>query len=491
MLDVPSSNLLTRHVPRVDLGSIRSGFWSRKMVSDLMALSEVGLIVFCGVITKIAYIDWYLGDSPPLAPYLSVAILGAIFAYIQFKKHGLYKVEFIIDSRRVAKRILLGLCFTFLFLIAIGYLIKDAHFYSRGWLLTWFVTSYCTLIITRQIAMSGINKLVSQGYFQRSVAIYGAGSLGQRLFDFLLETKDEYAMVTVGMFDDQVSHQEQQRSNLPLLGGLEDLIAIARNYPVDRIIIALPASSDERITHIFERLSLLPCDVHLCPDIASFNLNRPSINYIGPLGLLEVQTKPIGEWNRVTKFLLDYIGSMLALIALSPVYLLTALAIKLDSTGPVFFRQRRHGFNHEIIDVLKFRTMSVMENGSEFSQATPNDRRVTRVGKFLRRTSIDELPQFWNVLRGEMSIVGPRPHAIAHNEQFFSVFQDYAKRHKVKPGITGWAQVNGYRGETNTEDKMRKRVNYDLDYIKNWTIWFDLKIMLYTAYIVLSGTNAH
>jgi len=460
-------------------------------VSDLLALSEVGIIVICGVIAKIVYINWYLGDSSPLAPYLSVAILGAIFAYFPFKKYGLYRVEFITDSRGVAKRILFGLGIAFLFLITIGYLLKDAHFYSRGWLLVWFVTSYFGVLITHRIATAGINRLVSQGYFHRSVAIYGAGSLGQRLFDFLMETKDEFALQPVGMFDDRTTRHDQERSNLPILGGLEDLIAIARANPVDRIIIALPALSDERITHIFDRLSQLPCDVHLCPDLASFNLRRPHINYIGPLGLLEVQTKPIGEWNRVTKAILDYIGSIVALVVLSPILLLTALAIKLDSSGPVLFRQRRHGFNHEVIDVLKFRTMSVMENGPEFTQATRNDHRVTRVGKFLRCTSIDELPQFWNVLRGEMSIVGPRPHAIAHNEQFFSVFHDYAKRHKVKPGITGWAQINGCRGETDTEDKMRARVNYDLDYIKNWTIWLDLKITAKTAYIVLRGTNAH
>ena len=491
MLDVTSSNSLTRRVPRVDVSRARSGFWSRKMVSDLLALSEVGIIIFCGVLAKFVYINGYLGNSPPLAPYLSVAVLGAIFAYIPFKKSGLYRVEFITDSRGVAKRILYGLGITFLFLITIGYLLKDAHFYSRGWLLVWFLTSYFGLLITHKIATAGINRLVSQGYFHRSVAIYGAGSLGQRLFDFIMDTKDDYALQLVGMFDDRIARNEQQRANLPILGGLEDLIAIARANPIDRIIIALPASSDTRLTHIFDRLSELPCDVHVCPDLASFNLHRPRINYIGPLGLLEVQAKPIGEWNRVTKAILDYIGSIVALIAVSPLLLLTMIAIKLDSSGPILFRQRRHGFNHDVIDVLKFRTMSVMENGPDFCQATPNDHRVTRVGKFLRRMSIDELPQFWNVLRGEMSIVGPRPHAIAHNEQFFSVFQDYAKRHKVKPGITGWAQVNGCRGETDTEDKMRERVNFDLAYIKKWTIWLDLKIMAKTAYIVFKGTNAH
>jgi Undecaprenyl-phosphate glucose phosphotransferase len=489
MLDVMSASSLIEQVSRDGASNRQSGFWSRKMVAELLALTEAGLVIICAIIAKIGYINWYLGDTPPLAPYLSVAILGSVFVHFLLKRYGLYDLDSIIKTVDFAKRILFGLSVSFLVLIAIGYIIKDAHFYSRGWLLIWFLTSFGSLLVVRMIAMAGIKRLVSQGYFQRSVAIYGAGSLGMRLYDFLAE--NDLTLDLVGVFDDRISHQARKKSKMPILGGLEDLIAVAHVCHIDRIIIALPAPSDSRIKHLFSRLNELPSDVHLCPNMSSFELHHPRIDYIGSLGLLEVHSKPIGEWNVITKAALDYTGSALALVVLSPVFALAALAIKLDSPGPVFFRQRRHGFNQEIINVLKFRTMTVMEDGPEFQQAARNDPRVTRVGKFFRRTSIDELPQFWNVFLGEMSIVGPRPHAVAHNEQFFSVFKDFATRHKVKPGITGWAQINGYRGETDTADKMRGRVDHDLAYIKNWSIWLDLRIIMKTIYVVLRGTNAH
>ena len=463
------------------------------MVADILAMIDVALIIGCAIIAKLIYLNWFVGSNAPLAPYLSVAALAGLFAHFSLKSNGLYDPTAISRSSGTNRKILTGLGGAFLILIAVGYILKDAHYYSRGWLIMWFFMSLAFIAAAHRISIFAVRRLIERGYFHRNVAIYGAGPLGHRVSEFL--SQNDYGLNVVGIFDDPESSQERDiKSDSSVLGGLDDLVTLARVFSIDRIILAVPASSQanvERVNSVLDRLTQLPSEVHLCTDFASFNLQYPRVSYVGPLGLLELQSKPMGEWDRVSKTVVDYVGSLLALAFLAPLFALVAVAIKLESRGPVFFRQRRHGFNHQIINVLKFRTMTVMEDGSEFKQARRNDRRVTRVGKFLRRMSIDELPQFWNVLRGEMSIVGPRPHALAHNEQFFTVFKDYATRHKVKPGITGWAQINGCRGETDSEDKMRKRVDFDLQYIRDWTIWFDFSIIIRTAYIVLKGTNAH
>ncbi len=484
---------LGEFAPLSSVSTARGRLWSRKMVADFLAMVDVALVIGCAVVAKWVYLDWYAGYTAPLAPYLSVAALAGLFAHFSLKRNGLYEPQAISQSHGRNKKILMGLCGAFLILIAIGYILKDAHYYSRGWLMMWFFMSLVLIVAAHRVSIFSVRRLIDRGYFHRNVAIYGAGRLGHRLSEFL--SQNDYGLNVVGLFDDRdQSRRRNGKSESPVLGGLDDLVTLSRAFSVDRIILAVPASSNanvERINNVLAHLTQLPSEVYLCTDFASFNLRYPRISYVGPLGLLELQSKPLGDWDRVSKTAVDYVGSILALMFLAPLFALVAIAIKLDSRGPVFFRQRRHGFNHEIINVLKFRTMTVMEDGADFQQAKRNDHRVTRVGKFLRRTSIDELPQFWNVLRGEMSIVGPRPHAIAHNEQFFTVFQDYATRHKVKPGITGWAQINGCRGETDTEEKMRKRVDLDLQYIRDWTIWLDFSIIIRTAFTVLKGTNAH
>jgi putative colanic acid biosynthesis UDP-glucose lipid carrier transferase len=238
------------------------------------------------------------------------------------------------------------------------------------------------------------------------------------------------------------------------------------------------------------QLSVLPTDIRLCPDMAAFQMRPLGIVSYDGVPVLELVRKPLGDWAPFIKAFEDRFFAGLALLLLAPVMICIALAIKLDSRGPVFFRQRRHGFNHQVITVLKFRTMYVTQDGPVVPQASKNDPRVTRVGKWLRRSSLDELPQLLNVLNGEMSLVGPRPHALAHNEQYSALLETYANRHRMKPGITGWAQINGYRGETDTPDKMRKRVECDLYYIENWSLWFDLKILLLTPVFGLFGKNA-
>jgi putative colanic acid biosynthesis UDP-glucose lipid carrier transferase len=239
---------------------------------------------------------------------------------------------------------------------------------------------------------------------------------------------------------------------------------------------------------LIDELSVLPVDVWLCP--AEFDMPILGTSRLGALSLLQVKPKPIRDWGYVLKLTLDYVLGAISLILFAPLMLAVALAIKLDSPGPVLFKQRRHGYNHRLIHVYKFRTMRVAEDGAVVVQARKDDDRVTRIGKFLRRTSIDELPQLFNVLKGEMSLVGPRPHAVAHNQLYCARLERYANRHCVKPGMTGWAQIHGFRGPTEDPEKMRKRVQMDLYYIENWSISLDLKIIALTPFVGFVHRNA-
>jgi Undecaprenyl-phosphate glucose phosphotransferase len=277
-------------------------------------------------------------------------------------------------------------------------------------------------------------------------------------------------------------------------GRLDDLIEAGRAGRIDQIVIALPQSADRRAAEVARKLTQLPVSLHVVTHIASDLVDASAANRVsnlGPVGLLDVKRKPLSDWAPLVKRVEDHGLGFLLLIAASPLLLLCAIAIKLDSAGPVLFRQRRRGLNQKVIEVLKFRTMTVMEDGAEVRQATKDDDRVTRVGRILRRTSLDELPQLINVLKGEMSLVGPRPHALVHDEHWGEMLESYANRHQVKPGITGLAQVMGWRGATETEEKMKARVELDLAYIANWSLAADLKILAQTVWTVVHGENAN
>ena len=292
----------------------------------------------------------------------------------------------------------------------------------------------------------------------------------------------------IGIFDDA---PEKSEIALPVAGGLSDLIAFGQHNQFDEIIIALPMTDQSRVPNLVEQLSLLPVDIRFCP--SATELRRPPkalLSYEG-LTILELESRPFAGWGPIVKVLEDRIIGAIAVFCLLPVFLIIAAAIRLDSRGPVLFKQRRHGFNHNVFTVYKFRTMNVADDGPNVVQAKRNDPRVTRVGRFLRKTSLDELPQLFNVLKGDMSLVGPRPHALSHNEYYSSLLGRYANRHKVKPGITGWAQIHGFRGETDTPEKMRLRVEHDLYYIENWSLWLDLKILVATPFVGFVNRNAY
>jgi Undecaprenyl-phosphate glucose phosphotransferase len=280
------------------------------------------------------------------------------------------------------------------------------------------------------------------------------------------------------------------------MGTVDDLVEYARRTKLDLVVFTLPISAEKRILQMLAKLWVLPIDIRLSAHASKLRLRPRSYSYIGSVPVLDVFDKPIADWDLVLKWLFDKAVGTLLLLILSPILFLTAIAVKLDSRGPVFFRQKRYGFNNELIEVLKFRSMYVEQADATASKlVTKNDPRVTRVGRFIRKTSIDELPQLFNVVfKGDLSLVGPRPHALhakAENRLYDQVVDGYFARHKVKPGITGWAQINGWRGETDTEEKIQRRVEFDLYYIENWSVFFDFYIVAMTPFALLKSENAY
>ncbi len=294
----------------------------------------------------------------------------------------------------------------------------------------------------------------------------------------------------VGVVDDVDSADPEWNNSVsPRLGGVEQIPSLIRKHGIRRVYIALSMKNSSRIGSIYDGLSHLGVDVVWVPDIFRMHLLNHSVREVGGLALVSLSESPMMSGGRAfIKTLLDGVCAVLALVLFSPVLIATALAIKYESSGPVIFKQKRHGWNGKVIRVWKFRSMYIDQPApDQVQQATRDDPRITRVGRFIRRTSIDELPQLFNVLQGRMSMVGPRPHAVQHNEEYSKKIDAYLMRHRIKPGITGLAQVNGCRGETETLDKMEKRVAYDLAYINNWSIWLDLKILAKTPFSLLSN----
>ena len=366
---------------------------------------------------------------------------------------------------------------------------------SRVWLAAWSALTFAFLFADRLVLARFVETLARSGRLQRRAVVVGGGDLGGEVLRGL-KTADPAELRILGVFDDRGDARSPVFvEGFQKLGTVDDLVAFARSSRVDLVIFALPITAEKRILTMLRKLCVLPVDIRLAAHANHLRFRPRSYSYIGGLPVLDILDRPIADWNVVIKFVFDKVVGSLALIALSPVLVLTALAIRLDTPGPVIFRQRRHGFNNEVIEVYKFRSMYADQLDPAASRlVTRDDPRVTRVGRFIRKTSIDELPQLFNVVfKGNLSLVGPRPHAVqakAADRQYDEVVDGYFARHRVKPGITGWAQVNGWRGETDTPEKIQHRVEHDLYYIENWSILFDLRILALTPLAIFKGTNA-
>jgi Undecaprenyl-phosphate glucose phosphotransferase len=300
----------------------------------------------------------------------------------------------------------------------------------------------------------------------------------------------------LGLFDDRDDERSpEMRESCPKLGTVADLVDFARLAAVDLVIVAIPMSAETRLLQLLKQLWVLPVDIRLSAHASRLKLRPRNYSWIGRVPFLDLFDRPIAGWDWLVKRVFDLVLACVAVVALSPVMLAVAVAVRLDSKGPVLFRQKRYGFNNEVISVLKFRSMYAdMADPAARKVVTRDDPRVTRVGRFIRRTSLDELPQFFNVIKGELSLVGPRPHAVnAHTSErlWEEVVDGYFARHKVKPGVTGWAQINGWRGEVDTPEKIMGRVEHDLHYIENWSVLFDLYILMLTPIRILNQDTAY
>ena len=348
----------------------------------------------------------------------------------------------------------------------------------------WFISVLVSLCVYRVVLRLILRALRSQGINTRSVVIAGAGTLGQQLANNIIANSS-----FGGYYDDAAPKQKLVAAQT--IGNLEKLVADCKEGGIDRVYIVLPPQAYERRKWLVKELADSTASVYIVPDVFTYQLLHSRSDTIMGIPTISIYDSPLDGSNAIIKRIEDIVLSTLILIMISPVLLGLALAVKFTSKGPVFFKQNRYGIDGKPIKVWKFRSMNVMEDGAKVTQATKNDSRFTPIGQFIRKTSLDELPQFINVLQGQMSIVGPRPHAVAHNEEYRKLVDGYMLRHKVKPGITGWAQINGWRGETDTLDKMEKRIEFDLEYIRNWSLFFDLKIVFLTIFKGFVNKNAY
>lgn len=379
----------------------------------------------------------------------------------------------------------------FLFLFFILFLFKFTENLSRVGLSLWFLFSILFLTFWRLVVYSYKRYRRRLGLNLRKVAIIGATESAVYLHE-QIDKSDELGYDFLGFYDDRKPERLFKNLNeFRVKGKIQKAVDAARRGEIDILYIALPMKADKRINDILLQLGDTTVDVHIIPDFLTSNLIHARIEHVGELDTLSVFESPFIGATEFIKRTEDIVLSLLILILISPILLAVALLIKLTSKGPIIFKQDRYGLAGQKIKVWKFRSMTVAENSHVVKQATKNDKRVTPLGRFLRRTSLDELPQFINVLKGDMSIVGPRPHAVAHNEEYRKKVEYYMFRHKTKPGITGWAQINGWRGETDTLNKMEKRVEFDLHYIKNWSLWFDIKIIFLTIFKGFKNENAY
>ncbi|MEO8003682.1 MAG: undecaprenyl-phosphate glucose phosphotransferase [Betaproteobacteria bacterium] len=373
-------------------------------------------------------------------------------------------------------------------LLFLGFATKLSALFSRKVMISWFLVTPFVLVFAHAFARYVVRALAIRSD-ARSMVIVGANPLGFRLAQRILD--DPYCGVKVkGFFDDR-NPTRLDLTNGPLLGSVQDLPAWVREHSIGTIYITLPMVAQPRIMKMLDELGDTTASVYFVPDIFAFDLIQARFDEMEGIPVVAICESPFAGVNSVLKRLSDIVFASLALLLIWPVMLAIAIGIKWTSPGPVLFKQRRYGLDGAEIMVYKFRSMNVLEDGDVIRQASRGDDRITRFGMILRRSSLDELPQFINVLQGTMSIVGPRPHAVAHNEQYRKLIKRYMIRHKVKPGITGWAQVNGYRGETETVEKMRSRVAYDLDYLRNWSVSLDFLIMLKTVTIVFKDHSAY
>jgi Undecaprenyl-phosphate glucose phosphotransferase len=451
-------------------------------VADFMLLNLAGVALYIGYVTRLSGFHWEY-----------IAAIGGMsaIAVICFQAADLYEVQVFRGQLRQIPRMISSWAFVFLLFTGASFFAKVGNDVSRFWLSAFFFVGLMGLMAERLLLRAMVRGWARHGRLDRRTVIVGSDHNGEQLVE-ALKGQDDSDIEILGVFDDRNDARALETcAGSPKLGKVEDILEFARRTRVDLVLFALPISAETRILEMLKKLWVLPVDIRLSAHTNKLRFRPRSYSYLGKIPTLNVFEAPISDWDLVIKWLFDHVVGAIILLLASPVMLLVALAVKLDSPGPILFRQKRFGFNNERIDVFKFRSLYHHQaDPLAFKVVTKDDSRVTRVGRFIRRTSLDELPQLFNVVfKSNLSLVGPRPHAVQSKLQtrlFDEAVDGYFARHRVKPGITGWAQINGWRGEVDSEEKIQKRVEFDLYYIENWSAPFDLFILLKTPLALLT-----
>ncbi|RWB02763.1 undecaprenyl-phosphate glucose phosphotransferase [Mesorhizobium sp.] len=462
------------------------------MVSGVLRMVEFALLFLSGLCIYFYYVGFFnhLAWQYPLA----IAAASSL-AVVLLDVTDCYQIVSFMRPLANFGRLLMVWAGTFALMALTAFAVKMSQDYSRLVFGTWFVVGFMLIFGLRLLMSKLIRRWARDGRMERRAVIVGGGPTAEVLIRSV--EKQPYNDIRIcGIFDDRGDKRSPPIvAGYPKLGTVSELIEFARIARIDMLIVSLPLTAETRVLQLLKKLWVLPVDIRLSAHSNALRFRPRAYSYIGSVPMLDIFDRPINDWDSVAKRAFDIVFSIIGIIVFSPVMLATAIAIKLDSKGPVLFHQKRHGFNNEIIEVYKFRSMYTDKADPTAKQTvTRNDPRVTRVGRFIRKTSIDELPQFFNSLFGSLSLVGPRPHAIAaqsHNLLYNEVVDGYFARHKVKPGVTGWAQINGWRGEMDTNEKIRMRTEYDLYYIENWSLLFDLRILFLTPIRLLNTENAY
>ncbi len=457
-------------------------------VADFVLLSLLGVALYFGYVVSLSGFHW---------EYLAAIFGITATTVICFQASDIYQIEAFRGQLRQMTRMISAWAFVFLLFIGASFFAKLGGEVSRLWLSAFFFIGLATLIGERLLLRAMVRGWARQGRLDRRTIVVGSDETGEKLVE-ALKTQEDSDITVLGVFDDRNDNRALDTcAGSPKLGKVDDIVEFARRSRVDLVLFALPISAETRILEMLKKLWVLPVDIRLSAHTNRLRFRPRSYSYLGKVPTLDVFEAPITDWDLVMKWLFDHAVGAVILLVSAPLMAMVALAIKLDSPGPVLFRQKRFGFNNERIDVFKFRSL-YHEHADPLAAkvVTRNDSRVTRVGRFIRKKSLDELPQLFNVVfKSNLSLVGPRPHAVQGKLQsrlFDEAVDGYFARHRVKPGITGWAQINGWRGEVDSEEKIQKRVEFDLYYIENWSVLFDLYILLKTPLaLITKNGNAY
>lgn len=450
---------------------------------DMMAVFVAGWIAYY----------WWFDNFEINSHYITALLVASISTALVFNFFHIYDSIRAKSAWQHIQSLTQAIALLLIVLAGLAFFTKTGETYSRGWFVTMGIFSLIFLLAFRISLLIVLRYMRFHGMNEKRVIIIGGGSLGFKLAETIHQALWTGFKITA-IFDDDPDPNKLSIQGIPVIKtpkNLGDYLNTPRKE-IDEVWITLPLRAEERVKTLLHDLRHHTVVVRYALNIFGLGLFKHNMTEIDGFPMLNLNSSPMFGLNRLIKAIEDRLIAAIILLLISPIGILIALAIKVSSKGPIFFKQHRHGWDGKIIKVYKFRTMKLhQEEEGKVTQASLNDDRITAVGKFLRKTSLDELPQFFNVLQGRMSIVGPRPHAIVHNEYYKDSIHAYMQRHKVKPGITGWAQINGWRGETDTLEKMQKRVEYDLYYIDNWSLGFDLKIIFFTFFQGFINKNAY